>query len=114
MATSKKNIFLDGIWIKRWKFRSDKKPFIGNTTSAQIKKIKHKIENFAEKKIRDREAWKRIGEKFHSLHHSVSWEASRSGKVIFFILTITLMDLTQPPDKIIVAPPPPKQPPPFV
>jgi hypothetical protein len=51
MATSKKNIFKNGIWVKKWKFSSDKKPFDSKMTPP-LYPIKNKIAKFALKDSR--------------------------------------------------------------
>jgi len=110
MARSNKNLFHSGIWIKNWKFKTDAKPFNSKMTPTQVSSTRHKIEKFAEKKLKDRQAWKDIDVPFHRLVVTPTWEVKSKSRPITLLLTVTIVDPQQPPETSVVAPPPPKQP----
>ena len=111
MATKSKNEYQNGIWVKDWKFRSDKAPFKGLTSPTLILNKKNKIVKIAHKRLKDKNAWKKIDAPYTPLIILPKWKASGTKKLVTYHLTLQLLD-GGPPSNTVVAPPPPKQPPP--
>ncbi len=106
-----KTLFSHGIWIKNWKFKINEKPFNSKMTPTQISNTRHKIEKFAEKTLKSRQAWKNAGIKtFHHLIFIPSWIEKPKARPVNFYLTVKIIDQQEPPVDSVVAPPPPKQP----
>lgn len=111
MAPRIKTSFPHGIWIKKWKFNLNKKPFNSKMSPAQISNTRHKIEKVAEKTLKSRKAWKAAGIKdFHHLIIIPSWINTPKARPVNFTLTVRITDPQGPPVDSVVAPPPPKQP----
>ena len=81
-------------------------------TSTAILSTKNKIVRFAHSRLKDKDAWKAIGETFTPLTIIPSWTARGRTRQVVFHLTIQIIDPNGPPGNTVVAPPPPTQPPP--
>jgi hypothetical protein len=112
MTPTKKNKFKNGIWVKKWKFRSDKSPFNSKMTPSVILSTKNKIVKFALKRLKDKKAWKAINVPFSPLKIIPKWSATGNTRLLLYHLTLQILDPSGPPGSTVVAPPPPRQPPP--
>ena len=112
MARKIKKDFKHGIWIKEWKFRSNKAPFNSKMTPAAILLTRHKIEKYALKTLKDRKKWKAIGEKFtHLVFHPIWKITTPKNKPMILDLKVEIINPIAPPRDSVVAPPPPPPPP---
>jgi len=112
MATDKKHEYKKGIWVKNWKYRSDKIPFRDKGSSTAILHAKNKIVNIALKRLRNKEEWEKIGQPYNPLLIIPSWTVTGTARLFVFHLALQLVDPNGPPGNTVVAPPPPRQPPP--
>jgi hypothetical protein len=112
MAPRASNTFTNGIWIKGWKFSTDKDPFNNKMTMPTIIKTMQKIEKFACKPLKERRQWKAINTNFTKLVTVPTWTSKLTKKSLTLTFKVKLIDPTGPPQHTIVAPPPPQQPPP--
>jgi hypothetical protein len=112
MATNSKNEFANGLWIKNWKFKSNKKPFNSKMTTASISKKMNIINKYLDKHLKDKKSWIEVDGGFHKVNTKPNWEVKPGVSSWEYILTVIINVPGQPPGNTVVAPPPPTQPPP--